>query len=154
MVFKQMKIRKSQNTITGLVVSTLLVMAIFFGAYFYVSENVSNAGLTLDSKYNDSYQELEVARSDVENNTRAIRNNLEGVQEADNTFQVAWNGLKGLGNTLKLPITILNSALITWSSIIYSVDIIPGWAITLVFTGLFAFVVFLVLKVMKGEPNM
>lgn len=154
MVFKQIKIRKSQNTITGLVISILLVMSIFFGSYLYVSDNVTSANLTLDSKYNDSYQNLESARSDVENNTQAIRNNLEDVQEADDTFQVAWNGLKGLGNTLKLPITFLNSALITWSSIISSVDIIPGWAITLAFTGLLAFVVFLVLKVMKGEPNM
>ena len=50
---KQKRIRKSANTMTGVVITLLIVMGIYFGGYLYIVENVQSANITLDSKYAD-----------------------------------------------------------------------------------------------------
>ncbi len=154
MGFTEMKIRNSAGTVTGLVVILIMVMAIFIGGYLYLVDNVESAGLSLDSKYQAAYGNITAAQEDLDTNVNEIRDSLKAINEAETTFQVAWNGLKGLGKTIKLPITFINTALATWTAIVFPTDIIPGWAKTLAFIAITAFVVFLVIKVLKGEPNM
>lgn len=154
MALETIKLRKSSNTMTSVIVSVLIVMGIFIGSYLFIVNNVESAGLALDSKYNSSYENMTAAQANLEDNIEDIRDNFGNIKEADNTFEVAWNGLKGLGNTLKLPVTFVDTVLTTWTAIIFPTDIIPGWAKNLIFVGLLSFVVFLVLKILKGEPNM
>ncbi len=154
MVNQKIKIRNSAMTLTGLVISILIVMGIFFAGYEYLTEHADNAGVTVDSKYANTYGNLSDASDDLETNVNEIKASLDDVKEAESTFQVAWNGLKGLGNALKLPIVFVSTSIATWSASIMFIDFLPGWALPLIFIGIVAFVVFLILKILKGEPSM
>ena len=154
MVNQKIKIRNSGATLTGLVISLLIVIGIFFAGYEYLTEHADSAGVTVDSKYSNTYGNLSEARANLTQNVDKIKVSLDDVKEAESTFQVAWNGLKGLGNALKLPVVFVSTAIATWSASIAFIDFLPGWALPLIFIGLVAFVVFLVLKILKGEPSM
>ena len=151
---KQTRIRKSSLTMTSVVITLLIVMGIYFGGYYYINDNVQNVGDTLDVKYSEALENMTASQNDLDANVQAIRDNFNNIAEADNTYLAVVNGMKGLGNTLKLPITFADTTLSTWTSIILPTDVIPGWAKNLIFIGLLTFIVFLVLKVLKGEPNL
>ena len=151
---RSIKLRNSGATLTGLIFSILIVMGMFFAGYEYLTEHATSAGVNIDSKYNETYQQLQNASDDLDANVNAIKDSLDDVKEAESTFQVAWNGLKGLGNALKLPVTFVSTAIATWTASITFIDFLPGWTLPLFFIGIVAFVVFLVLKILKGEPSM
>lgn len=152
MDIEKIKLRNSASNLIGLVMGLLLVMGIFFGSYLYFAENVTDVNLTVDSKYSEAYTNLSIAQDDLTDNVNEIKDNFDDIKEAESTIESAWNGLKGLGNTLKLPINFLDVTLAAWQATTPTLDIIPGWAFALIFTGLVAFVVFLILKLLKGEP--
>jgi len=154
MANKKIKLRNSGATLTGVVISLLLVMGMFFAGYEYLIEHADSAGVIIDSKYNETYTQLQTASDDLDTNVNEIKESLDDVKEAESTFQVAWNGLKGLGNALKLPVTFVTTAIATWTASITFIDFLPGWTLPLFFIGIVAFVVFLVLKILKGEPSM
>jgi len=145
------KIRKSTMGLMGIVLSLLLVLGIFTAFFTYWQTNAIDAGRTIDSKYNGTYGNLSVAQDDLDANVDAIKNNLDDVSEATSTYQVAWNGLKGLGNTLKLPINFVSTALTTYGAFDNSLDFIPDWIKTLILIGLTAGAVFIVLAVLRGK---
>ena len=150
---KQIKIKKSSATFTTVIIGTLIVMAMFFGGYTYINDNVESAGNSLDSKYAETYENLSATQISLENSVEGVRSNVDGIIEAENVVQVAWNGLKGLGNTLKLFTNFINSILSTENALVSTLDILPGWAITLIFIGILAFLVLLILAILKGEPK-
>jgi len=155
MAHEKMRIRNSTSTLTGLVITTLLVMGLFFGMYQYVEDNFNSAGVVLDSRYNESHSNMSKTQSVLEGDVRKIQLNVDLVAEADSTYEVALNGLKGIGNTLKLGFRFVTSTLKLWTSFLgFSSEFIPPWALALIFTGILVFVLFLVIKVLKGEPNM
>ena len=82
-----------------------------------------------------------------------IQINLENVSEADNTYQVAVNGFKALGNTLKLMISFVSNAIDTTSAIIIPLDVIPTNVKSLMLIGIVALVIFVVLAVLKGDDK-
>ena len=147
-------LRKNSTTLTGLVMAILIVMVIFTGSYLWWESSVSSAGVTFDTRYNESYNRLNTTRDSLSDNVNDIRDNVQAIKEADDIYQVAWNGLKGLGNTLKLPVSFLDTALETFSIMTGLLDFVPGWIITLTVIGLTAFIVFLVLSLLKGEPRL
>lgn len=157
MVFEKIKkinLRNSGSTLTSVLVILLIVMGIFFAGYTYIENNVNSANISLDSKYNESYGNLTAAQTDLEDNVNEIRDSFDDIAEADNTFQVAWNGLKGLGSALKLPISFVSTSLATWTALVFPLDFLPSWVIPLIFVGVLAFIVILILKILKGEPSM
>lgn len=152
MVIKKITTRNSAGTLTGTIMVLLIVMGIFFGCYFYVSENINSAGLTMESKYTSAYGNLSAAQTDLDTNVESIKSNIDAIKESESTMEAAWNGLKGLGNTLKLPINFVDTALSTYSATIPTLDFLPSWALPLIFIGILSFIIFLVLKILKGEP--
>jgi len=154
MANQKIKLRNSGATLTGVVISLLIVMGMFFAGYEYLIEHADSAGVTVDSKYADTYGNLSAASTELDDNVNDIKDSLDDVKEAESAYQVAWNGLKGLGNALKLPVVFVSTAIATWSASINFIDFLPGWALPLSFIGIVAFVVFLVLKILKGEPSM
>ena len=154
MACESLKLRKSQNTLTGVVITSLLVMVIFFGAFEYMTHNTIGTSGSIDEKYNASYDNLTIEREKIENQTEEVHKDLKSITEAKSTFSVAWNGFKALGNTIKLTTVYIGSLLTVWTSLLFPLDILPRWLIPIIFTGLLAYIVFLILKVMKGEPNM
>ena len=154
MDIKEIKIRKSMS-LTGLVIILLMVMAIFTSGYYFIMENAqdNDVNVTINDKYVHSFGNLTEAQNDLEGNVNEIRNSVESIKEADNTFEVAWNGLKGLGATLKLPISFVSTSIATWESLLFPIDFLPGWLITLITIGIIATIIFLVLSILKGEAK-
>jgi len=152
MVYKKIN-KKGIITMTSLVISCIIVIAIFFAAYEYITFNATQSGVTLDSKFGKVNTNITRASDNLDTNVKNIQANYDGVQEASSIYQVAVNGFKGLGNVLKLPINFLNTILEVFNSLLFF-DIIPGWLIPLISTGLIVLVIFLLLKIMKGEQAM
>lgn len=153
MAFKKMT-KKATLTMTGLVINLLLVIGLFSGMYLFFNQGLQEAGTPLDSKYEDIYANLSTSQSAIESNTNAIKTNLDGVKEADNTFESAWNGLKGLGNLIKLPISFLDDSLSVWDALVPGLAFFPSWLMALIFIGIIVIVVFLVIGKLTGEPKM
>ena len=144
---------KKANTLTGLVISVLLGIGFFTGMYLFWSYNATESGQVIDSDYNNTYSNLTYYQTPLENNVQAIRDAMNGLASADNTWQVAWNGFVGLGNVLKLPISMISTALGVYSSMEGSLEIVPSWVTALVLIGVTAVIVFLILSNLKGEQG-
>ena len=121
------KVKKSVSTLTDLVVILLLVIGLFTSCFIWLQTNANDAGLTIDSKYNTTYTRLNEARDEIDDNVQNIKTATDNIREAENTYQVAWNGLKGLGSALKLPISFVSTAEKTYEAISISLDVIPTW---------------------------
>jgi hypothetical protein len=143
----------AQSSLTGVVFSLLLVIGIFTGMFLWLQSNANNSGVAVDPKYNDTYTKLNDAREGLDDNVQEIKDAVSGITEADNAVQVAWNGLKSLGSTLKLPIKIIDTATQTYEAVEINLDIIPDWVGTLIVIGLLAFGIFLVLAILAGGGN-
>jgi hypothetical protein len=147
-------IKKSSASLTGLVVILLLVIGMFYVGFSYLKTQTDGSGIVIDTKYNETFTRLENSQNNIDNNVQAIKANVGNISEATSIYAVAWNGLKGLGNTLKLPVTFISSTVETSQAIFISLDVIPKRIVVLITIGLIAFVVFLVLSILKGDPKM
>ena len=148
------KIKKPATTITGLVLSLIIVIAIFSGLYLWMKWNVEESGEAVDTKYSQAYANLSETSTNLQENVDAIKTNVQAIKEADSTWQVAWNGLKGLGNTMKLPVNFITTGLETANIIDFQLDYIPAWLKILVTTGIIIVIVLLIAANLKGEPRM
>ncbi len=148
------RIRKSGLTLTGLVIGILIAMSIYIGGYFYASETLGDYNIEMDQKYSDTQANLTASQTSLNENVQAIKDNLDSIKEAETTWQVAWNGLKGLGNSLLLPISFVTSGIETYGTIENSLDIIPTWVKTAAVIGITVVIVFLILALLKGEGKM
>ena len=147
------KIRKSESTITGLVISLLLVVGIFIGGYLYLSNNYTSAGITVSDDYVGTYSRLNTSQNDLESLSSSMRGNYTNIVEADSVYQVAINGFKGLGNVLKIPVLLIDLAINTFESFLDLISVIPGWVIALVSIGITLYVILLLVKMSAGGTN-
>ena len=143
------KIRKSQG-ITGLIISLLIVIGLFFGCYFYIADNYESANVTVSSEYTATYARLNQSQSDLSAVTDDMKSSFSQVVEADSVYQVAINGFKGLGNLLKIPVALIDLTYNVFESFLDLISVIPGWVIALISIGIITFVVFLIVKVWSG----
>ena len=154
MVCEKIKIKKSASTLTGLVVILLLVIGMFYVGFSYLKTQTDASGIAIPDKYNETFNKLETSQNNLDDNVNKIKANVGNITEADSVYAVAWNGLKGLGNTLLLPITFVSSAVDTSQAMFFSMDIIPQRIITLFTIGIVAFVIFLILSNLKGDNRL
>ena len=155
MVNTKMKLRNSYNTtMTEVFVMVLLVMGIFFGSFAYLLFNTTNSDQTLDPKYSDMRDNLTVYQIQLEEKTATVRDNLDDMKQAESGLEQVWNGIKGLGNTILLTVQFIPITIGTYNAIIPGLDFIPNWAYPLIYTVILVFMVFLIVKITKGEPNM
>lgn len=151
---------KKAGTLTGLVVSLLIIIGIFSTFYLYLNENAESAGISEDlygdtSTYNYSYAYLQNASNTTTSKIDDIKNNLDNIKEADDSFQVAWNGLKGLGNILLLPLAFLSAAIDILVALNHAVSaVIPTPILLLIMAGITIVVIFLILSVLKGDEKL
>jgi len=154
MDIKKIKVKNSGVTLTGVVISLIIVMGIFFGMFNYMNKMGENSDVEIPSKYNSTYYKLQDEQTAIDEKNKDIRYKLNNISEADDTYQVAWNGLKGLGSTLLLPIAYIDYAVNVMDAIIDPVDFVPSWVNSLVVMGVIILIVFLILAVLKGEQKM
>ncbi len=149
---------KKASTLTGLVIILLLVMGTFLACYNYLEWNVNDSGRTFDEKYSGVTGNITDTNNGtmyrLEDNVKSIQAAFANVTEADTIYAVAWNGLKGLGLVLKLPITFVTTGIATFSIITAPLSDLPGWVIVLVSIGITASIVLLVLSILKGDPRL
>ena len=145
---------KSAVTLTEVVLGLILFIGIFTGMFLYLNKNMTDSGYTMDTKYTDAYTKLNGTRNNLDTNIIKIKSAFANTTEADSTWQVAWNGFKGIGETLKLPITFLSTALETMNISFISLDYVPEWAQTLIGMAITVLILFLVIALLKGEQRM
>lgn len=150
---KKISIKKSEATLFGVVLTILLVVGVFTGLFLYINYNAQQSGQAIDGTYNTTYSRLSDASGEVEDNIDEISTAAKGITEADSTWQVAWNGLRGLGSLLKLPISFVDSGQETLDAITIGTAIIPSWAVTLIRIGIIGLIVFIVISILKGDNN-
>ncbi len=153
MVNTKIELRNSFATLTGVFIMVLLVMAIFFGSFYYLNANTTSANQTLDSKYSDMRDNLTAYQDQLQEKTDKVKTNVDAMQQSSGLEQV-WNGIKGLGSTILLSKEFVSTTIGTYQAIVPGLDFIPFWAYPLIYTGILLFMLFLIIKVAKGEPNM
>ena len=154
MAIKKMKNKKGSNTVTGLVMSMLIVMSIFSGLYLYFGDHVIESGQSIDSKYSAVNSNVTEIGTSIDSNVQEIVGAWDSVTQADNAAFAVWNSFTGLGLVLKLPFSFLEDATGLAQQMFAPLSILPGWVISFVFIGLTTYIILLLLKVLKGEPNL
>ena len=148
------KVKKSATTLTELVFGLIVFIGVFTGLFLWLNYNITDSGSTMDGRYSEAYNQLNITSSNINENVNDIKNSFEKISEADSSWQVAWNGFKALGETLKLPINFLDSALQAMNITFVSLDYIPEWTKVMIGAMITALIVFLVLALLKGEQRM
>jgi hypothetical protein len=159
MKLNKIKTRKAQATPTfmNVLVILLIVLAIFFSAFSFWSNNIQSAGLTLDSQYSSVNANLNAAQNTLDNEVEKIKDAGTGITEAESTAFAVWNGMKGIGSTIKLFVSFITVTLTIYTSILFPTIVSDATAqifIALAFIGFTGFIAFLLIKVLKGEPNL
>ena len=115
--FKINKMNKKGTTLTSVVLVLLIVIGIFSGYYLFVLEQFSNNDLTVDDKYDETYQVLLEQQSDLDNKTNDVKDALGQVTEVESGFLQAINGFKGLGAALLLLLTFPEVSITTLEAV-------------------------------------
>ena len=148
------KIKNSSGTLTGVIISLLLVMGTFFVGFSYMKTQANAGDITVPQKYNDTFTNLETSQGQIDTNVHKIQTNVENITEAESAYQVAWNGLKGLGNTIKLTVNFASAMVDTTSAMLIPLDVIPNKVKSLILIGATVFIIFLVVSLLKGDPKL
>ncbi len=149
------EIRKS-GTMTGVVISLILIIALFIGMFQWWNSASLSAGRVIPGTYNDSYVSLTESQSEIDQNLDAIKANYQNITAPESGWVAdLWNGLKGLGNTARLPISFLATSQNVYSAIEVSVgENIPRWAKVAAASIIVAFIIFLLLAILMGRHKM
>jgi hypothetical protein len=148
------KMNKKASTLTSLVISMLIVIGVFSGYYLFFVEQMDNYGGTLDDKYNETYQTLLTEQETIDDNVEDVKESLVEVEEASNDFLAAIAGFKGLGKALLLLTAFVSSGVNIFTAVFFSTDIIPTDVQNLLLIGIIAFIVLLIIAILKGEGKM
>lgn len=145
---------KGEFNLLGVVFTLLIVMGMFFGMFLYLNQKANEGNVAIDSKYNTTFTDLQEVQGELDDNVNDIKNNLDQIREAENPLTFAWNGMLGLGSTLKLSVNFVTNAVATVTAIIIPLDFIPIQVKVLFLIGVIAGIVILVLSILKGEPSL
>jgi len=145
-------IRKNA-TLTGIVISLIIVMGMFIGGYLWFSWNMTDSGLSVNSTYSKVYDEINASTVSLDENVEDIRDAVKNVTEPESVYQVAVNGLKGMINLFKLPLKFTNTATLLYDSIATIINL-PKWVTTLITISLVVVIIFIIVAIMKGEQKM
>lgn len=154
MGYKKMRLKKAAVTFTGVLMMLLMIMFVYYCTFTIIGSNAASANITLDGKYQSVQDNLTAYQNETNYQANKVQKDLQKIEEATDVFSVAWNGMKALGSTLKLTLNFLGSILGTFSVLIPTLDFLPQVANDLIMLALLIFVVFLVLKILKGEPSL
>lgn len=143
---------RKQATLTGIIFSIILAFAIFTGCYIWISFNATDSGVILDSKYSDSYANLNAQQNQLNNTIGDIRNSFEKVVEPESIYSVAFNGLKGFLSIVKLPIQFVGIAVSTYLNLGTLVEL-PSWVKVLIILSITTIIILVVFALLKGEQK-
>ena len=154
MDIKKINKKGSSLTLTGVVLSLLVAIGFFVGYFAFFSEQLSRNSETLDDKYNDTYTQLLEITDNIDEDVNEIKESVDKIREADETYLAALNGFKALGSTLLLPISFISHSIDLSEAFLTDGDIIPPFYQTLLITGILVVILFLILALLKGDPKL
>jgi hypothetical protein len=145
---------KRGATMTGIVIVLLITMGLFFGMYQYVIFNYQSAGTEFSTNYTQGYQDLQQSMNDLDADVTAIKDKAQEITQADaNIALVAWNGLTGIAQTLRLMFDLLDVAINIFNAVFPALAFIPSWLKILIEIGIIATIVFVIIGLFKGEQK-
>lgn len=145
---------KGRGTVTGVIISIILVMALFYGTFNYVSSNYDSANISIPINYSNSYDDLQTAEADLDSNIEEIKSAAQNISEADgNAVSVAWNGLKGLALTIRLFINIIDVGVNTFNAVLPGLSWLPSWTKLLIEMAIVITIVLIIIGAFKGETK-
>jgi len=149
---------KKSSTIFGLIVGIVLIIGFFAIMYTWLFTNTAQAGLSFNQtgNYNSSYNRLLQQQGALNETISDLQTNLDGITEATESYQVAWNGLLLLGTAILSLTDLVGITTGTYGAIteFASTAGVSSFVILLATGIVIAFVVLLVLANLKGEPKM
>ena len=147
------KINKAIN-LTSIIITMLLVMAIFFGTFNWYSKLLSNNGGVVGEQYQNISNALIKDQNDINNNMTLMKTTVvNGVFEADSIYQATWNAFKGLGVILKMPVVFIDTGSDILDQLITPMDFVPPWVKALSLVGISVVIILLIVALLKGEQN-
>lgn len=144
---------KKNASFQGLFVTIILSIILFFALFGYVSNNYANSGVTdtVGSGINNS---IYYYNKNLTNNINDLRDSTEAISEADgNLIQIAWNGLTGIGTTIKVFFGTIIIATGLWNAVFPALSFLPIWFKLLVEALITVSIVLLILGAFKGESK-
>ena len=132
----------------------VIVIAIFSGFFIFYQESMSDAGRSIEGSYSALYANLSENQKEVDVKVLAVKTAVTDIQETTSTLDTGLSAAKGAYRALLLIPTFLSTALSTFFDIAYSLDFIPGWAITAIITSITILLIFLVLKTVLGRTDL
>jgi len=144
---------KKGISMTELIFGLILTMGIFMALFSWVSYNATNSGLPVNSSYNEIFSEINKSQNKLSINVEDVKNKAGNISEADNTWQVAWNGLLGIGSVTKAFFSFLSTALHTMNTLIVAISFTPSWFKILLTIGITALLILLIIALFRGESR-
>ena len=129
--------RKGGGTITGVFLTILLTMALFYGMYGFVDSNYTEVGVVDTLGYNQSNLALQTAQANLSSNIEDLQASGRAIVEApSNIFLVAWNGLTGLAATMRIFFGIIDISVTVFDALLPALGFLPVWVKSLVNMGI------------------
>ena len=147
--------KKAASTMTGVFLTILLTMALFYAGYNYINSNYVESGVTDTLGYNQSYADLQTSQGELNSSITDLQNAGRGIAEADaNVLLIAWNGLTGLAATLNIFFDVIDVGLNVFDAVVPALAFLPIWVKTLINMGLIITIVLLIIGAFKGETKL
>ena len=156
MVHKTLNNRyKKSATLMGLVMTIIVFIGIFTIMFSWLTINSEQSEVAIDSRHNESYNRVIEQREELNSTVLNIQDKLNKVEESPTIAFVAWNGMKFLIATVLAFADLVLVSIGSFEAVsdVLSASGIPPSILILITVGITAFVVFLVIAALKGEPK-
>lgn len=145
---------KKGGTLGGVFVALVLTIGLFFGMYDYIAVNYESANITDNLNYSESYQELQIAETELNDSIEEIKVSAKNIAEADGSaLTIAWNGLTGLAATIGIFFDIIPISLSVWNAMFPALGFLPSWVKLLAEMIIVIWIILIIVGALKGEAK-
>jgi uncharacterized membrane protein YdbT with pleckstrin-like domain len=149
-----MRIR-NQTSLSSIIIVMLICIVAYTGMLLYWQGMTGYANVEdVPEEYQNVYDKLEESRGKVDDEQKKLEDSMQKIVEADSTFQVALNGLRGLGTTLRSLTAFIGITHDSITTIQTETALVPGWVFGILLTGVLIVLVLIILSILKGDPNL
>ena len=142
------------GTITGVFITLLVVMGMFYGMFDYISSNYDDVGIVDELGYNQSYADIQESQASLNGNIENIKSSAQDIAEADsNIALIAWNGLTGLASTIRAMFDVIDLAVNVWNALLPGLTFFPTWVKILVEMAIIISIVLVLVGKFSGEAK-
>ena len=146
--------KKGVGTMTGIIITILITMALFYGMFEYTQSNYDDAGITETLGYNQSYAQMQDLQGNLSNNLDDIKSSVNDITEADSSIAlIAWNSVTGIAAVIRLFMNVINVGIAVFDSLLPALSFFPAWVKVLMQLGILVTIIMIVLGAFKGEAN-